>query len=418
MPTPLLTRTSVLERFLSYVQIDTQSAERSDTYPSTLKQLVLLDQLAEELRAMGVADATRDEHGYVFATLPANTPKPNVPVIGFIAHVDTSPDASGAGVRPVVHRGWSGQDIVLPDDPSVVLRVKDIPALARQIGNDIVTASGKTLLGADDKAGVAEIMAAAEYLLKHPEIQHGPVRIGFTPDEEVGAGAKYFDVKRFGARFAYTMDGEERGGIDVETFSADSMTITFKGFVIHPGYAKDKLVNSIKIAAEFISRLPRDRMSPETTDGRDGYVHPIDVDADVDRTAVRLLIRDFATAGLQEKEAYLERLARQAAEGWPGAGVEVQVVESYRNFKEVLDPHPEIVENAREAMRRAGVTPYDGAIRGGTDGSRLSFMGLPTPNLFTGGHNYHSRIEWVSVQDMEKAVETIVHLCRIWEEKA
>jgi tripeptide aminopeptidase len=418
MPSALLTRTSVLERFLSYVQVDTQSAENSNTYPSTLKQLVLLDRLAEELRAMGIADATRDEHGYVFATIPPTTRKPNVPVIGFIAHVDTAPDASGAGVKPIVHTAWSGQDIVLPDDPSVVLRVKDIPALSRQIGNDIVTASGTTLLGADDKAGVAEIMAAAEFLLKHPEILHGSVRIGFTPDEEVGEGTKFFDVKRFGARCAYTMDGEEAGGIDVETFSADSMTITFQGFVTHPGYAKGMLVNAIKIAAAFIASLPGDRMSPETTEGREGYVHPIDVDSDVDRTSVRFIIRDFTVEGLKEKEAYLERLARDTAARWPGASVTVRVDESYRNFKEVLDPNPEIVEYAREAIRRAGLKPEDGAIRGGTDGSRLSFMGLPTPNLFTGGHNYHSRLEWASVQDMEKAVETIVHLCRIWEENA
>jgi tripeptide aminopeptidase len=409
-------RTSVLERFLSYVQVDTQSAEDSETYPSTLKQLVLLDQLAAELRAMGITDATRDEHGYVFATLPANTPKANVPVIGFLAHVDTALDFSGTGVKPIVHRAWSGQDIVLPDDPTVVLRVQDLPALSRQVGNDIVTASGTTLLGADDKAGAAEIMAAMEFLLKHPEIPHGAVRIGFTPDEEVGAGTKYFDVKRFGARFAYTMDGEERGGIDVETFSADTMTIVFQGFVTHPGYAKGLLVNAIKIAARFISLLPRDRLSPETTEGREGYVHPIGMDADVDRTSVRLLIRDFTTGGLQEKEAMLERLARQTAGEWPGSSVTVRVDEAYRNFKEALDRHPEIIENAREAMRRAGVTPHDGAIRGGTDGSRLSFMGLPTPNLFTGGHNYHSRIEWASVQDMEKAVGVIVNLCRIWEE--
>ena len=418
MPTTATTRTSVLERFLNYVQVDTQSADPSDTFPSTLKQLVLLDQLAEELRAMGIADATREEHGYVFATLPANTRKPNVPVIGFLAHVDTSPDASGAGVKPIVHRSWSGQDIELPDDLSVVLRVKDIPALQRQIGNDIVTASGTTLLGADDKAGVAEIMAAVEFLLKHPEIPHGPVRIGFTPDEEVGTGTKHFDVKRFGARFAYTMDGEEAGGIDVETFSADSMTVTFQGFVTHPGYAKGMLVNAIKIAAQFIASLPREGLSPETTEGHEGYVHPVDVTAEVDRTSVKLIIRDFTTDGLKQKEALLERLARQAVQDWPGASVSFRVEESYRNFKEVLDRHPEIVENAREAIRRAGLDPVDGAIRGGTDGSRLSFMGLPTPNLFTGGHNYHSRIEWASVQDMEKAVEVIVHLCRVWEERA
>ena len=412
------TTTSVLERFLRYVQVDTQSAEHSDTIPSTLKQLVLLDQLAAELKALGLTDVVREEKGYVFATLPATTAKPNVPVIGLIAHVDTSPDASGAGVKPIVHRAWQGEDMVLPDDPTVVLNVRDIPALANQMGNDIVTASGTTLLGADDKAGVAEIVAAVEYLVQHPGIPHGSIRIGFTPDEEVGTGANHFDVKRFGAMCAYTMDGEERGIVDVETFSADSMTITFQGFVTHPGTAKGMLVNSIKIAAEFVSRLPKDRLSPETTAGREPYVHPIDMDADVDRTSVRFIIRDFDTAGLKVHEAMLEQLARETAARWPGASASVRIEESYRNFKDVLDQHPEIAANAIEAVRRAGVTPREGAIRGGTDGSRLSFMGLPTPNMFTGGHNYHSRLEWVSVQDMEKAVETIVHLCRIWEEKA
>ena len=418
MSSPTVTQTSVLERFLRYVQIDTQSAQESKTYPSTLKQLVLLDQLAEELKALGVADAARDEHGYVFATLPATSPKPRVPVIGFIAHVDTSPEVSGSGVRPIVHRAWAGKDIVLPDDRSIVLRAQEIPSLAKQVGNDIVTASGTTLLGADDKAGVAEIMAAAEFLMKHPEIPHGPIRIGFTPDEEVGAGTKYFDVKKFGAVCAYTMDGEERGDVDVETFSADSMSVTFKGFVTHPGFAKGRLINAIKIAADFVARLPREGLSPETTEGREGFVHPIGVDAEVDRTSVRLLIRDFSTAGLKEKEDLLKRLAHEAIAGWPGASVSFEILESYRNFKEVLDRRPEIVEYAREAIRRTGLTPRDGAVRGGTDGSRLSFMGLPTPNLFTGGHNYHSRLEWASVQDMEKAVETIVNLCRIWEEKA
>ena len=415
---PTITQTSVLERFLRYVKIDTQSAHGSDTHPSTLKQLVLLDLLKDELLALGLTDATRDPHGCVFATLPATSPKANVPVIGFIAHVDTSPDASGAGVKPIVHRHWAGQDIVLPDHPAMVLGLANIPALERQRGHDIVTASGTTLLGADDKAGVAEIMAAVEYLLQHPEIPHGRLRIGFTPDEEIGEGTKHFDVAKFGARCAYTMDGEERGGVDVETFSADSMAVTFQGFVTHPGYARGRLVNAIKIAAEFIHRLPRGTLSPETTEKREGYVHPNDIDADVDRTTVHFIIRDFTTAGLGEKEALLETLARDVVAGWPGATVSVKVTESYRNFKEMLNRDPAIVENAREAIRRAGLKPYDGAIRGGTDGSRLSFMGLPTPNLFTGGHNYHSRLEWVSVQDMEQAVETIVHLCRVWEERA
>jgi len=417
MSAPVTTKTSVLERFLRYVKIDTQSAQSSDTVPSTLKQLVLLDLLRDELKALGLADAVRSEHGVVFATLPSNTQK-QVPVIGLVAHVDTSPDASGAGVQPIVHRSWQGQDIALPDDPTMVLRTKDIPALSRQVGHDIVTASGATLLGADDKAGVAEIMAAVEWLVQHPEVPHGVVRIGFTPDEEIGEGATHFDVKAFGAKCAYTLDGEEIGEIDVETFSADSMTITFQGFVTHPGYAKGRLVNAIKIASEFVARLPADRLSPETTSDREGYVHPIGMDAEVDRTSVRFIIRDFDAKGLKEKEAWLDALAREVIQSWPGATVTTKVDEGYRNFKEVLDQHPEVVANAREAVRRAGLEPKDGAIRGGTDGSRLSYMGLPTPNLYTGGHNYHSRLEWVSVQDMEKTVETIVHLVRVWEERA
>jgi len=411
-------KTSVTERFLHYVTYDTQSCENSDTYPSTLKQLVLLDRLVEELKQMGVADAARDEHGYVMATVPATTKKAGVPVVGFIAHVDTSPESSGAGVKPVVHRNWQGQDIVLPDDPAAVLRVSDNPDLEEQIGNDIITASGKTLLGADNKAGVAAIMAAAEYLVKHPEIPHGAVRIAFTPDEEVGAGTKHFDVKKFGAYCAYTLDGEQLGQIDAETFSADALTVTFQGFNTHPGFAKGKMVNSIKVAADFVNRLPKDRLSPETTADREGFVHPYVVEASVDRTSVKFLIRDFVTPALKEKEVFLEKLAKETAAVWPGAAATVAVQESYRNMKEVLDRHPQVVEHAREAVRRAGIPVRESAIRGGTDGCRLSFLGLPTPNVFAGEHNFHSRLEWVSAQDMERAVEVIVNIARIWEEKA
>ena len=410
--------TSVVERFLRYVTYDTQSAEKSDTYPSTLKQLVLLDQLVTELRAIGLEDAVRDEHGYVMATIPATSKKKNVPVVGFVAHVDTSPEVSGADVKPIVHRNWNGQDIVLPDDPGVVLRTSDIPALREQIGNDIITASGTTLLGADNKAGVAEIVAAAEHLMAHPEIPHGRVRIGFTPDEEVGAGTRHFDVPRFGAAFAYTMDGAGRGTLEIETFSADAMTVTFRGINTHPGFAKYKMVNAIKVAAEFIQRLPKSRLSPETTEDREGFVHPYVLKGGVEETSIRFLIRDFVTAGLREKEAQLEKLARETVAAWPGASVEVEVEESYRNMKEVLDRHPQVADIAREAIRRAGLTVRSTAIRGGTDGSRLSFMGLPTPNLFAGENNFHSLREWVSAQDMEKAVETIVHVCQIVEERA
>jgi tripeptide aminopeptidase len=409
----------VLDRFLRYVGYDTQSDEASTTYPSTDKQLVLLRDLAAELRAIGIADAAVDEFGYVTATIPPTTRKTGVPTIGFIAHVDTSPEMPGANVKPIVHRQYDGRDLVLPDlseGSSAVLRLADNPALADQMGHDIVTASGATLLGADNKAGVAEIVTAAAYLVAHPDIPHGTIRIAFTPDEEVGRGTLHFDVARFGADCAYTMDGGSRGEIEVESFSADAMTVTFHGFNTHPGYAKRRMVNAIKVAASFIDRLPRETLSPETTDGHDGFVHPYVVQASVERTSVRLLVRDFVTAGLKEKEVMLETLAREAAAGYRGARVEVTVEESYRNMKEVLDRHPAIAAHAREAIRRAGLEPRTHPIRGGTDGSRLSFMGLPTPNLFAGEHNFHSRLEWVSGQDMEKAVEVIVHLCRVWEE--
>ncbi|HEX6975298.1 MAG TPA: peptidase T [Vicinamibacterales bacterium] len=410
--------TTVLDRFLKYVTYDTQSREVSDTYPSTSKQLVLLRDLVGELKAIGLEDAAIDEYGYVVATIPATTKKTGVPVIGFIAHVDTSPEMSGANVKPIVHRNYQGIDIVLPDDPDVVLRPSDSPYLSKCIGHDIVTASGTTLLGADNKAGVAEIVTAAEFLLAHPEIPHGAIRIGFTPDEEVGHGTKHFDVARFGARYAYTMDGGERGEFEFETFSADAMVVSFRGFNTHPGFAKGRMVNAIKLAAKFIASLPADRLSPETTDGREGFVHPYVVQASVDQTTVKLLIRDFVTAGLKEKEAWLERLAREVVAGVDGASVEVAVEESYRNMREVIDQHPLVVERAREAFARAGVAVHERAIRGGTDGSRLSFMGLPTPNVFAGEQNFHSRLEWVSVQDMEKAVEVIVEIAAAWERHA
>jgi len=404
---------TVLDRFLRYVRYDTQSDESSKTYPSTDKQLVLLTDLAAELRDLGLTDAAVDRFGYVMATIPATTDA-EVPTIGFIAHVDTSPEMSGANVTPIVHRAYDGRDLVLPDDRSAVLRAAAIPALREQFGHDIVTASGTTLLGADNKAGVAEIVTAADYLVRHAEIPHGPIRIAFTPDEEIGRGTQHFDVARFGATYAYTMDGGSRGEIEMESFSADAMTVTFHGFNTHPGYARGRMINAIKAAAAFIDRLPRDMMSPETTEGYDGFVHPYVVQASVDRTSVRLIVRDFVTTALREKESLLEELAREAAGVYPGTRVELTIEEQYRNMREILDRHPLVVEHAREAIRRAGLTPRSKPIRGGTDGSRLSFMGLPTPNLFAGEQNFHSRLEWVSVQDMEKAVEVIVHLCRIW----
>ncbi len=404
---------SVLERFLRYVTYDTQSEESSTTYPSTAKQLVLLNDLARELRDMGIVDAGVDEFGYVMATIPATAG--NAPTIGFIAHVDTSPEMPGGHVKPIVHRGYDGRDLTLPDDPTAVLRLRDNPALADQIGNDIVTASGTTLLGADNKAGVAEIMAAAEQLMSgRADVPHGPIRIAFTPDEEIGRGTQHFDVRRFGAMCAYTMDGGSRGELEVESFSADAMTVTFHGFNTHPGYAKGRMINAIKAAAAFVDRLPRDTMSPETTDGHDGFVHPYVVNASVDRTSVRLIVRDFATAALRDKEGLLEELAHEAAGIYAGTRAEFAIEEQYRNMKEVLDRHPAVVDRARAAIRAAGLEPRTHPIRGGTDGSRLSFMGLPTPNIFAGEQNFHSRLEWVSVQDMEKAVEVIIHLARLW----
>ena len=409
---------SVLDRFLRYVQLDTQSREGADTYPSTPGQLVLLNALVDELRGIGLSDAAIDAHGYVMATIPATTSKAGVPTIGFIAHVDTSPEMSGAGVRPIVHRAYDGRDLVLPDAPGVVLREAEAPYLAECHGHDIVTASGTTLLGADNKAGVAEIVTAAAYLLAHPGIAHGPIRVAFTPDEEVGRGTEYFDVARFGASCAYTMDGGARGELEWESFSADGCTVTFRGANTHPGYAQGRMVNAIKLAARFIDRLPVGTLSPESTGGREGFVHPYVVQGGVDEARVRFILRDFDTTALARHAGLLRSLAEGVVAEAPGASVSMEVVEQYRNMREVLDRHPLVVERAREAMLRLGITPRERPIRGGTDGSRLSFMGLPTPNLFAGEQQFHSRLEWVSVQDMEMAVALIVELAATWERHA
>jgi tripeptide aminopeptidase len=405
---------SVLDRFLRYVQIDTRADESSTTCPTTPGQLTLQRLLADELTALGLPDVSLDANGYLMATVPA-TITGAAPTIGFIAHVDTSPEMPGEGVKPIVHRAWDGRDIVLPDDPTAILRAADYPDLAAQVGHDIVTASGTTLLGADDKAGVAAIVAAAGHLMAHPEVPHGPIRVGFTPDEEIGRGANLFDVARFGAICAYTLDGGNCGELEFESFSADAMRVTFIGFNTHPGYAKGKMVNAIKAAARFVDRLPKEGRSPETTDGYDGYLHPYQFDASVDRTSVRVLLRDFVTSGLRDKQRLVERIAADVASE-TGTRVEFVVDEQYRNMREILDLHPEVVERARTAIRRAGLTPIEKPIRGGTDGSRLSFMGLPTPNLFAGEHNFHSRLEWTSRQDLERAVAVIVELARAWAE--
>jgi len=410
-------QTSVLERFLRYVKLDTASDPTSGSTPSTAKQLVLLDLLVEELSALGLKDAKRDEFGIVMATLPANTAKKNVPVIGFLAHVDTSPELSGANVKPIVHRNYDGRDIVLPDHPSAVLPPKEDADLAGKRGEDIVTASGDTLLGADDKAGVAVVMAAVEHLVRNPGVPHGTLRIAFTPDEEIGRGVRQFDIARFGARYAYTLDGAGLGTLEAETFSADSMTVTFQGRNTHPGFATGVMVNAVKVAADFISRLPKDTLSPEKTKDKEGFVHPNDITASVDRTKVHFIIRDFETSELAVKEEFLKKLAIDTVKDWPGSSAMFEVKESYRNMRDEIARHPQILELAREAIRESGMTPTETSIRGGTDGSILTEMGLPTPNLFSGQHRFHSRLEWVSSQDMEIAARTIVNLARLWEAK-
>lgn len=410
--------TSCLERFLRYVQIYTTSDPFSTSYPSTARQFDLLRLLEKELRELGLSEVDIDQHGYVMGTIPATSPKEGVPVLAFVAHVDTSPDMPGDDVKPIVHRSYAGNDLHLPEEESAVLRPANLPDLAAAVGHDLVTSSGRTLLGADDKAGVAEIMAAAEYLMAHPEIPHGKIRVVFTPDEEVGRGTEHIDVEKIGARFGYTLDGGGHAQVECETFSADGMSITFHGCNTHPGYAKGKMINSIKVAADFIHRLPKDGLSPEKTEGYEGYVHPNGMNASVDKTTVDLLVRDFNTPGLKEKENWLVQLAGETVADWPGTTFTWVVRETYRNMREVIDEYPEVLENAEEAMKRVGLSPRRVPIRGGTDGSKLSFMGLPTPNLSSGQHNIHSRTEWADVWEMEKAVQVIVEICRIFEEKA
>ncbi|QEC45550.1 peptidase T [Pseudobacter ginsenosidimutans] len=407
---------TVREKFLRYVTIDTQSDPHSKTSPSTEKQFTLSRLLAKELQAMGIADASVDLHGYVYATIPSNSEK-KVPVICFCSHVDTAPDCTGAGVKPIVHENYSGADIVLPDDPTQVITTREHPYLSKKIGEDIITASGTTLLGADDKAGVAVIMDMANYLITHPEVKHGAIRILFTTDEEIGRGVDHVNMEQLGAEFGYTLDAGERGVVEDETFSADAITFTFYGVSAHPGYGKDKLVNAIKVASAFIDSLPKDELSPETTDGRYGFVHPVHIEGIGEKVTVEFILRDFVTGKLTAYADYLRDKANDALKIFPGARVDVQVREQYRNMKEVLDQYPQVAAFAKEAVERAGMEVIASSARGGTDGSRLSFMGLPCPNLFTGEMAFHGKHEYVSVQDMEKAVEMTVHLAAIWEEK-
>jgi tripeptide aminopeptidase len=415
-PSPEFNHT-VTERFLRYVVIDTQSDPASPTCPSTEKQKDLGRLLAAELREIGLSDAHLDDHGYVYATLPANTGK-QVPVICFCSHMDTSPDCSGANVKPQIVRNYRGGDIVLPADPAQVIRFTEHPALAHQIGHDIITTDGTTLLGADNKAGVAEIMDAVHFLTKNPQVKHGTIKVLFTPDEEIGRGVDNADLTKLGADFAYTIDGESAGQIEDETFSADAATVTIEGVSTHPGFAKGKMEHAIKIAAAIVDRLPKNTCSPETTEGREGFLHPIGLSGTLETARLGLIVRDFTEQGLREKEALLESIVKEVMQDFPRSTARIDIKQQYRNMKQVIDRHPEIVEYAVEAIRRAGLNPVKTAIRGGTDGSRLSFMGLPCPNIFAGEHAFHSRLEWVSRQDMEKAVQTIVHLAMIWEERA
>lgn len=405
------------ERFMRYVQIDTQSDPQSDTYPTTEKQKNLSSLLAEELKVMGIEDAHMDEFGYVYATIPATSEK-KVPVICFCAHVDTAPDCSGTGVKPILHTNYQGQDIVLPDDKTQVLKASEYPYLRSQLGNDIITASGTTLLGADDKAGVAEIMDMANFLMSHKEVKHGEIKVLFTPDEEVGKGTAKVDLKKLGADFGYTLDGGDAGSLEDETFSADGVKVIIHGVIAHPGYAKGKMINALKIAGEILAALPKDRLSPESTDGKRGFIHPVRVEGMAEKCTIEFIIRDFETDGLQKKEDYLRTQIEERMRTYPKASFEFVVTEQYRNMKEVLDVNPHVVDYAKEAINRAGLTLKMESIRGGTDGSRLSFMGLPCPNLFAGEQGIHSKLEHVSVQDMNKAVETMVHLAIICEERS
>lgn len=403
-----------VDRFLKYVKYDTQSDEDSTSFPSTEKQKILSKDLAEELKNMGLADAQMDEYGYVMATLPANTNK-NVPAIGFIAHVDTSPAVTGKDVNPVIYRNYQGGDIKLSKDPSQVILESENPDLKQMKGFDIITTDGTTLLGADNKAGVAEIMDAVNYWLTHPDEKHGTIKICFTPDEEVGRGTEKFNLEKFGAKYAYTVDGQSRGEVESETFSADAVTIKIHGKNIHPGYAKGIMVNAIRVASEFMESLPKDRLCPETTEDREGYVHCTAFNGNEELATLKFIIRDFETPKLKEYEDFLKNLAQQIVKKYPVAKLDFEVTEQYRNMREILDKHPKVSENAIKAMKNLGLTPIMHPIRGGTDGSRLSFMGLPCPNIFAGEHSFHSKVEWVAIQDMEMAVKVMIEIAKVWE---
>ncbi|MBE9602990.1 peptidase T [Pedobacter sp. MC2016-24] len=408
---------SLQNRFTKYVQIDTQSDPKSPTVPSTEKQKDLGRVLVEELLAIGITDAHLDEYGYVYATIPSNSDK-KVPVICFCSHMDTSPDCSGYQVKPIIHENYQGQDLVLPDDQTIVLKMREHPDLKDQIGNDIITASGTTLLGADNKAGLAEIMEAAAFLVQNPEIKHGTIKILFTPDEEIGRGVDKVNLEKLAADFAYTIDGETLGSIEDETFSADGAVLTINGVSTHPGFAKGKMESAIKILSDVISALPADCLSPESTELKEGFIHPVTISGNVEQAEARFILRAFNDEELKANGELLDATVQNIIEDFPNSTYELKIKAQYRNMKEILDQYPQIIDYGVEAIKRAGITPKQQSIRGGTDGSRLSFMGLPCPNIFAGEHAFHGKQEWASVQDMEKAVETIVNIAVIWEEKA
>ena len=408
---------TVLNRFLKYVRIDTQSDPDSETCPSTQKQKDLGNVLVAELLEIGLSDAHLDEHGYIYASIPSNSDK-KVPAICFCSHMDTSPDCSGEDVKPIVHKNYQGQNLVLPDDETQVIRMNDHPDLRDQIGNDVITASGTTLLGADNKAGLAEIMDMVYFLINHPEVKHGAIKILFTPDEEIGRGVNKADMKKLGADFGYTVDGESKGSIENETFSADGVKIRIEGVSSHPGFAKGKMENALKIASEIVALLPREKLSPESTEKQEGFIHPTQMKGNVEQATLEFIIRDFTDEALKNHEQILEVIANEVLSNYPNSSFKMEVTEQYRNMKKVLDNFPQVIKYGEMAIKRAGLKPNLRSIRGGTDGSRLSFMGLPCPNIFAGEHAFHSKQEWVSVQDMEKAVETLIHLAMIWEEEA
>ncbi|MEJ7778114.1 MAG: peptidase T [Daejeonella sp.] len=405
---------TVVKRFLTYSAIDTQSDPSSASCPSTEKQKNLGKVLVSELLELGLRDAHMDDNGYIYATIPSNSDK-KVPVICFCSHMDTSPDCSGEDVKAIIHRNYQGQDLVLPDDVSQIIRMKDHPDLKDQLGNDIITASGTTLLGADNKAGIAEIMDAANFFVSHPNCKHGTIKILFTPDEEIGRGVDKADLEKLGADFAYTIDGETAGSIENETFSADGVKIIIKGVSSHPGFAKGKMESAIKIASQIVAFLPKEKLAPESTEHKEGFIHPVSISGTVEQATIEFIIRDFSTQGLKGHERILEAIIKEVLETYPNSSYEFIVEEQYRNMKDIVDQYPKLLEMGMKAIERSGLKAKLQSIRGGTDGSRLSYMGLPCPNIFAGEHAFHSKHEWVSVQDMQKAVQTIIHLAMLWQ---